>query len=503
MITKIDIQKFGLFSDYIWSQNIGNDSVNSEFKKLNIIYGRNYSGKTTLSRIIKCVGDGKLHEKYTDGEFTITNADGSTSSNTNLTSPYSIRVYNTDFVRENLKFLYDEDGDIEPFTLLGSENQEIQNRIDEITNLLGSVDSAHGLLFDIDRNSKLLETARRELREKESTLNNKLTNKANREIKNNPCFIKQGNNYNVSNIQREIDEIIASTSNFALTEAEKDAHKAIINEQAKPDINDIIEIKPGFSERETSTRKIIGKKISVTNTIQELVNDVLLQSWVEQGRGLHRDKRDKCAFCGGDIRESRWQEIDAHFSRESEELKTKIRDEIRLLEGSKLKLQTFLESKNIRKDRFYTTFHTEYDTINAQWDSTTKRDIDNIDLLLTILHKRDAEIFNVLTLAEIEDNSEDVLKVIKQFNELIRKHNSKTSQLETDKDTSRQKLRFSEISAFINDIDYSAKKKEIEDSKAIISTDEESLKILVDSINALELEKKRKSTNKKMRVQRH
>lgn len=106
-------------------------------------------------------------------------------------------------------------------------------------------------------------------------------------------------------------------------------------------------------------------------------------------------------------------------------------------------------------------------------------------------------------MAEIEDNSENVLKVIKQFNELIRKHNSKTSQLETDKDTSRQKLRFSEISIFINDIDYNAKKKEIEDSKAIISTDEESLKILVDSINALELEKKRKSTNKKMRVQRN
>lgn len=345
MISKIDIKKFGLFSNYRWELNIGNTPADV-FKKVNIIYGRNYSGKTTLSRIIKCVADGKLHEKYTDGEFIITNADGSTSSNTNLSSPYSIRVYNTDFVRENLKFLYDEDGDIEPFTLLGSKNQEIQNRIDEITNLLGSVESAHGLLFDIDRNSKLLETARRELREKESTLNNKLTNKANREIKNNPCFIKQGNNYNVSNIQREIDEIIASTSNFALTEAEKDTHKAIINEQAKPDIN---EIKPEFSEREISTRKIIGKKISVTNTIQELVNDVLLQSWVEQGRGLHRDKRDKCAFCGGDIRESRWQEIDAHFSRESEELKTKIRDEIILLDGSKSKLQTFLESKTLER----------------------------------------------------------------------------------------------------------------------------------------------------------
>lgn len=61
MITKIDIKKFGLFSNYTWSQNIGNNSVN-DFKKLNIIYGRNYSGKTTLSRIIKCVADGKREQ---------------------------------------------------------------------------------------------------------------------------------------------------------------------------------------------------------------------------------------------------------------------------------------------------------------------------------------------------------------------------------------------------------------------------------------------------------
>jgi len=60
MITKIDIEKFGLFKDYQWSKNFGNDSNAGVFKKVNIIYGRNYSGKTTLSRMFRCIEAGKL-----------------------------------------------------------------------------------------------------------------------------------------------------------------------------------------------------------------------------------------------------------------------------------------------------------------------------------------------------------------------------------------------------------------------------------------------------------
>lgn len=54
MITKLDISKFGLYKDYSWNTEIGNTET---FRRLNIIYGRNYSGKTTLSRIFKCIED--------------------------------------------------------------------------------------------------------------------------------------------------------------------------------------------------------------------------------------------------------------------------------------------------------------------------------------------------------------------------------------------------------------------------------------------------------------
>ena len=60
MIKKIDIPSFGQFKDYKWDQK-GLKGV--DFKQLNIIYGKNYSGKTTLSRIFASIEQGHIVEE--------------------------------------------------------------------------------------------------------------------------------------------------------------------------------------------------------------------------------------------------------------------------------------------------------------------------------------------------------------------------------------------------------------------------------------------------------
>jgi AAA15 family ATPase/GTPase len=42
---QINIDSFGLYENYNWETEIGK---NETFRRVNIIYGRNYSGKTTL-----------------------------------------------------------------------------------------------------------------------------------------------------------------------------------------------------------------------------------------------------------------------------------------------------------------------------------------------------------------------------------------------------------------------------------------------------------------------
>ncbi|MEK6523922.1 AAA family ATPase [Myroides odoratimimus] len=112
MIKKIDIDTFGLYKNYKWDTVIGK---NETFRRVNIIYGRNYSGKTTLSRILKCVENKQLHPNYSEGKFQIFFENNHITTENNLEDEilfYKIRVYNTDFVKENLSWLHNEDGSI-------------------------------------------------------------------------------------------------------------------------------------------------------------------------------------------------------------------------------------------------------------------------------------------------------------------------------------------------------------------------------------------------------
>jgi len=48
MIRKIkSVKNFGIYRDFRWDKSL------QEFERLNLIYGWNYSGKTTLSRIFQ------------------------------------------------------------------------------------------------------------------------------------------------------------------------------------------------------------------------------------------------------------------------------------------------------------------------------------------------------------------------------------------------------------------------------------------------------------------
>ena len=77
MITKISkLKNFGIFYDFSWGSGL------PEFKRFNLIYGWNRSGKTTISRVFescekKCTYDERSFKQYPkDAEFEVS-IDGS------------------------------------------------------------------------------------------------------------------------------------------------------------------------------------------------------------------------------------------------------------------------------------------------------------------------------------------------------------------------------------------------------------------------------------------
>ena len=121
MIKQINkIKDFGIFQTFNW------DSI-PQFKKYNAIYGWNYSGKTTLSRIFRCFELGLLHDDYDSGTFEVEDDQGKTYDQSNQTLLFDVRVFNSDFVKHNLRW----EEDIEPVILLGEENITLQDQLDK------------------------------------------------------------------------------------------------------------------------------------------------------------------------------------------------------------------------------------------------------------------------------------------------------------------------------------------------------------------------------------
>ncbi|HEF1655150.1 TPA: AAA family ATPase, partial [Campylobacter coli] len=100
-ILKFDKINFGSYENFKWDNGL------EEFKTINIFYGRNYSGKTTLSRIARSFELKKKNEDFLEGKFKIRLENNKFLTQDDVAdSSLDIRVYNSDFVKENLNYLY-------------------------------------------------------------------------------------------------------------------------------------------------------------------------------------------------------------------------------------------------------------------------------------------------------------------------------------------------------------------------------------------------------------
>jgi wobble nucleotide-excising tRNase len=105
------VKAFGSFDDFSWPTGL------HEFKKFNLLFGWNYSGKTTFSRTLRCFELKQYHEDFGTAEVQFCVADGTEHHLSTVATPHLFRVFNVDFVRDNLKF---DSGSAEAILVLGA-----------------------------------------------------------------------------------------------------------------------------------------------------------------------------------------------------------------------------------------------------------------------------------------------------------------------------------------------------------------------------------------------
>ena len=102
---------------------------------------------------------------------------------------YDIRVYNRDFVNENLSFLVNQsNGEIKTFAIVGEKNKEIEEAISAIQIKLGSVESKTGLRHELEVKKKEQDRTKANHKAASDALEGKLRSHANNNIKQNRTY---------------------------------------------------------------------------------------------------------------------------------------------------------------------------------------------------------------------------------------------------------------------------------------------------------------------------
>ena len=464
MITHIDIEHFGSFKNFVWSESIDENCADTiYFKRLNILYGRNYAGKTTLSRIFRSLETGELPSKYAAPKFRLHGDEGcveedlSTHGST-ANRRYDVRVYNSDFVQDNLSFLVSEadGGDIKAFAIIGAENKKIALEIAEINTKLGSIKDKTGLYHQREVEKNEMDRCAESHKNASAGLESKLRSHANDQIKNNRGY--GFSTYNIKSIKADI-AAVKQLGVKPLTVDGATKHYQLLKQDQMPSIDQLVQINLQLDSISLMAEALLSRSIKPTKAIQELLNEATLQAWVKQGIPLHKKKRETCAFCSQDLPHDIWETLDAHFNQESAELESSIHACIDALNHE---IQTVPNFLKLNFDQFHAEYKSAFE--EKKWLLTTYLEVYLQDLtqLENKLNARRNSLFEPVAMSVRRCRLDLIQQCVTDINELIKKHNNRNGSLLVDQESAREKLRLSDVASFIEAIQYDGALKQIE-----------------------------------------
>ena len=459
MITRIiKLKNFGIFHDFSWNRkNI------PEFKRFNLIYGWNTSGKTLLSRVFSaCEEKSTPFKEYpkkdgVDGIFEIKTDTGLTIKNWNIAScNLSVKVFNQDFIGENISF--DSSNPCNPIVYVSEEDIESKKKLEDLKK-------------DNEKLIKGFESTQKE-KTKSETAEEKFRIATARNIKTAIGSLKVRDkyyDYNKGSLNNVLDNV-GIDNLIKLSDEDFDKYKKIISSEAKKkqDIFPEYELNFVFDGQNISTfddifkilNQLLYKKV-ISETLERLRNDQDLNTWVKQGYDLHKKKEEteKCLFCQKPLDDGFLDSLSKHFSEDYENLQNDTKTLISTLESLK-------EEKITTKDsELYSDLQSDYqeqaNNLNGLIDRLNKW----IDEGIKKLHEKFKNPLSVVDPPDKPENFKNAHdEIIKQLNEIIQKHNGKIDNHDEEIESAKKKLELHLIAVAIEEQNYKKIKDDLENS---------------------------------------
>lgn len=490
MIKRININNLGLFRGFIWDtiRDKGNSVI--DLKKENIIYGRNYSGKTTLSRIIRALETKEISQRYINPEFEIVLTDNTIINQSDYdTNSLNVRCFNEDFIKENLSFIINPDSEIKPFAILG-ENSEIEAQIEAIKNELGeNGDDLKTLKYkQLEDLTVLVKSKHTEFTSLQSALDSQLTIKATGGTNS----IKQQHtkfgdiSYNITKLRNDISEVLKQS--FVSIDATKEAlNQKQILEVRKENVTHTINFTNVYDRELSGITTLLNQGLLDGNKIAELLANSSLNEWVKKGYEIHTDDRTcDCKFCGNPIKQTRWEQLDNHFDEESKKLETALRAYKEKIENE---IANVINYKLASKDSFYLIFNDEITGCTMSFDACILKYKSDLEFLVSKINERLGLLHTPVVYNYTATFSEDELNgILAVYEDIKSRNNTYSSELSDKIDEAKKELRLLEVKRFVDTIQYNNQIQNIGDKEAEYSAKESDRKDLDEYIKTKEAE---------------
>lgn len=449
MITKIDtIKDFGIFKNFYWSSS----PQIKDFNQLNLFYGWNYSGKTTLSRIFSSLRDKKIHESYSKGIFKIQTTDGSFETSNLELFPYDLLVFNSDYIKDNLNFSIHEDSLSESNTILFEvgDNAKYETKIIQLASQLELI---NGSETQIGSKSKFLKDVEA-FENYDKPNSGKFTILA-KEIKD-EHFISLIN-FTKANLKPIVSNIKDKLNVHIIKDKKQLTSLSEIVKTSEPK-SKLVDIKINLSFNEIIERtNLILNKIPEKKALNKILdNNPGAYSWVMKGQEFNQANK-KCLFCGNVVSDDRIKYLNEYFNSQASDLKVKVEElkQIIIQEVNNVKNIILPSSSNDFNLGFindYIILKKQYEKILLAYQKYLK------DLLLKLDNKINKSLYLRMENAPIF-KIEVLLKSIEKLNELIIKNNDFSDGFNYRIEAERNKFKNHLIALFLKREKYSLKEK--------------------------------------------